>query len=63
MRIILMILGLQLISLAINSQDARFYWVEFKNKNDSQYTIDQPEAENEWVLRPYMNTARKRQRL
>jgi len=26
-------------------------------------TLDQSEAENEWVLRPYMNTARKRQRL
>jgi len=23
-------------------------------------TVDQPEAETEWVLRPYMNTARKR---
>lgn len=26
-------------------------------------TIDQDEAETEWVLRPYMNTARKRQAL
>ena len=24
-------------------------------------TIEQTEVENEWVLRPYMNTARKRQ--
>ena len=24
-------------------------------------TVDQTDAENEWVLRPYMNTARKRQ--
>lgn len=23
-------------------------------------TLDQPEAESEWVLRPYMNTAKKR---
>ena len=26
-------------------------------------TIDQDEAEKEWVLRPYMNTARKKQSL
>lgn len=26
-------------------------------------TLEQNEAEQEWVLRPYMNTARKRQRL
>ena len=26
-------------------------------------TLDQPEAEDEWVLRPYMNTAKKRRRL
>ena len=26
-------------------------------------TLDQTEVENEWVLRPYMNTARKRQAL
>lgn len=26
-------------------------------------TFDQKEAENEWVLRPYMNTARKRKAL
>jgi U3 small nucleolar ribonucleoprotein protein IMP4 len=26
-------------------------------------TLDQNEAEKEWVLRPYMNTARKRQAL
>lgn len=26
-------------------------------------TLDQPDAETEWVLRPYMNTARKRQAL
>ena len=26
-------------------------------------TLEQTEVENEWVLRPYMNTARKRQAL
>ncbi len=26
-------------------------------------TVDQTEAENEWVLRPYQNTARKRKEL
>jgi len=26
-------------------------------------TLEQAEAETEWVLRPYMNTARKRQAL
>jgi U3 small nucleolar ribonucleoprotein protein IMP4 len=26
-------------------------------------TVDQPEAESEWVLRPYMSTGKKRERL
>jgi U3 small nucleolar ribonucleoprotein protein IMP4 len=26
-------------------------------------TLDQTEAENEWVLKPYMNTAKKQKRL
>ena len=26
-------------------------------------TVDQNEAENEWVLRPFMNTAKKRKTL
>ncbi len=26
-------------------------------------TVDMAEAENEWVLRPYMNTAKKRKNL
>jgi hypothetical protein len=26
-------------------------------------TVDQPTAEKEWVLRPFMNTARKKQSL
>jgi U3 small nucleolar ribonucleoprotein protein IMP4 len=26
-------------------------------------TVDQVEAQNEWVMRPYMNTARKRTKL
>lgn len=43
MRTILMIFGLQLISLALFSQDARYYWVEFKNKKDSQFSTERPE--------------------
>jgi len=42
------------------AKDGRFELVLYQIKLG---TVDMVEAENEWVLRPYMNTARKRKAL